>query len=33
MKKTRPGAYRLSDSQGKMLVLLWNADNFHHFYV
>jgi hypothetical protein len=33
MKKSRPGAYHLSDSQGKMLEHSWNADNLCHFYV
>jgi hypothetical protein len=28
-----PGAYRLSDSHGKMLEHSWNADNLHRFYV
>jgi hypothetical protein len=32
-EKMRPGAYRLSDSLGKMLEYSWNADNLHHFYV
>jgi hypothetical protein len=29
--KARPGAYRLSDSQGKMLEHSWNTDNLHCF--
>jgi hypothetical protein len=33
VEKARPGAYRLSDSQGKVLEHSWNADNLHHFYI
>jgi hypothetical protein len=31
-EKSGPGAYHLSDSQGKVLALL-NMDNLRHFYV
>jgi hypothetical protein len=30
---SRPGAYHLSDSQGKMMEHSWNVDNLHCFYV
>jgi hypothetical protein len=33
MEKSRPGVYRLSDSQGKMLEHSWNVDNLRRFYV
>jgi hypothetical protein len=33
VEKMRLGAYRLSDSQGKMLEHSWNTDNLHHFYI
>jgi hypothetical protein len=32
-EKMRPGVYRLSDSQDKMLDHSWNANNLHHFYI
>jgi hypothetical protein len=31
--KMRPGAYRLSDAQGRVLEHSWNAKNLHRFYV
>jgi hypothetical protein len=32
-KKMRSGAYRLSDTQRKVLEHSWNAENLHHFYI
>jgi hypothetical protein len=32
-EKTRPGAYRLSDTHGSVLEHLWNTKNLHHFYI
>jgi hypothetical protein len=32
-KKMRPGAYRLSDTQGRVLEYSWNVENLHHFYI
>jgi hypothetical protein len=29
----RPGAYRLSDTQGGVLEHSWNAKNIHRFYI
>jgi hypothetical protein len=29
IKKTRPGAYKLLDTQGRILEHLWNAENLH----
>jgi hypothetical protein len=33
IKKTRPGAYRLTDPQGPKLEHSWNAENLHRFYI
>jgi hypothetical protein len=33
MEKLRSGAYRLLDSQGKVLEHSWNADKLRHFYI
>jgi hypothetical protein len=33
VKYSRPGAYNLPYSQGKMLEYSWNEDNLHHFYI
>jgi hypothetical protein len=33
IKKTRPGAYRLTDLQGLKLENSWNADILRHFYI
>jgi hypothetical protein len=32
-EKMRPGAYRLSDTQGRVLEHSWNTENLHHFYI
>jgi hypothetical protein len=32
-KKSRPGSYHGSDSQGKRLAHSWNADNLRRFYI
>jgi hypothetical protein len=32
-EKTRPGAYKLSDTQGNVLEHSWNAENLCHFYI
>jgi hypothetical protein len=32
-KKSRSGLYCLSDSEGRMLMHSWNADNLRHFYI
>jgi hypothetical protein len=32
-EKSRPGAYRLSDPQGRLLEHSWNTENFHRFFV
>jgi hypothetical protein len=32
-EKTRPGAYRLSDTRGRVLEHSWNAKNLLHFYI
>jgi hypothetical protein len=32
-EKSRPGVYRLLDSQGKMLEHSWNANSLRRFYV
>jgi hypothetical protein len=31
--KTRPGSFRLADSEGKELEHSWNADNLRRFFV
>jgi hypothetical protein len=33
VEKLRPGAYRLSDSEGQMLEHSWNIDNLPHYLV
>jgi hypothetical protein len=33
IEKTRPGPYRLVDSQGSKLEHSWNADNLCRFYI
>jgi hypothetical protein len=33
IKKSRPGAYRLSDMQGRVLEHSWNAENLCHFFI
>jgi hypothetical protein len=33
VKKLRPGAYHLLDSEGKMLVHSWNVENLRCFFV
>jgi hypothetical protein len=30
-ERTRPGAYRLSHTQGKVLEHSWNVENLHRF--
>jgi hypothetical protein len=32
-EKIRLGAYRLSDTQGRVLEHSWNAENLRHFYI
>jgi hypothetical protein len=32
-ERTRPGAYRLSYTQGRVLEHSWNTENLHHFYI
>jgi hypothetical protein len=32
-KKSRPGAYGLSDPQGRVLEHSWNVENLRHFFV
>jgi hypothetical protein len=32
-KKTRPGAYRLTDTQGRVVEHSWNTENLHRFYI
>jgi hypothetical protein len=32
-EKTRPGSYKLSDTQGRVLEHSWNVENLHHFYI
>jgi hypothetical protein len=32
IEKSRLGAYRLSDPQGRVLEHFWNAENLHHFF-
>jgi hypothetical protein len=32
-EKMRPCAYRLSDTQGRVLEHLWNTENLHRFYI
>jgi hypothetical protein len=33
VEKMRPGVYRLSDPQGRVLEHSWNADSLHCFFV
>jgi hypothetical protein len=33
IEKSRPGAYCLSDPQGRLLEYSWNAENFQCFFV
>jgi hypothetical protein len=33
VEKSRPGSYRLLDSEGRMLPHSWNEDNLRHFYI
>jgi hypothetical protein len=32
-EKTRLGAYRSSDTQGRVLEHFWNTENLHRFYI
>jgi hypothetical protein len=32
-EKTRPGAYCLSDPQGRVLEHFWNTENLHRFFI
>jgi hypothetical protein len=32
-EKMEPGAYRLSDTQGRVLEHSWNVENHHCFYI
>jgi hypothetical protein len=32
-EKTRSSAYRLSDTQGRVLEHSWNVENLHRFYI
>jgi hypothetical protein len=33
IEKTRPGAYKLSDTQGSVLEHSWNVENLRRFYI